>query len=295
MRILLAGASGFLGSRLIPHLRGGGHEVTQLVRRAPDRADQVRWDPAAGQLDVAVLERVDAVVNLAGVGVSAKRWTPEFKRALRDSRIVTTRVLAEAMARPPRGPRVLLNSSAVGYYGDTGDREVDEQAPPGEGFLADLCRDWEAATKPATEAGVRVALLRTGFPLSGAGGLLKPLLLQYRLGAGGPMAGGRQYQPWISLPDWLDAVGFVLAREDVGGPVNLTGPRPVTNAELGKALGARLHRPSLVPVPAFALRLVLGEFGDEAVRSQRVVPKVLLAHGFPFAQPTVSEALAVAV
>jgi uncharacterized protein (TIGR01777 family) len=295
MRILVAGASGFLGSLLVPHLRDGGHEVTQLVRRTPEQAGQVRWDPAAGQLDTTILGKTDAVINLAGVGISDKRWTPEFKRALRDSRIVTTRFLAEAIGRTENGPRALLNSSAVGYYGDTGDRETDEHAPPGQGFLADLCRDWEAATKTAEDAGVRVAHLRTGLPLSTNGGLLKPLMLPYRFGVGGPLAGGKQYTPWISVPDWLHAVSYVLEHEDISGPVNLTGPEPVTNAELGKALGEKLHRPSLVPVPTFALHVVLGEFAGEAVRSQRIVPRVLLTHGFSFAQPTVEAAMAEAM
>jgi len=206
----------------------------------------------------------------------------------------TTRTIALAVAAAEVKPKVLLNSSAVGYYGDTGERVVDESSPAGEGFLADLCKVWEAATRPAEDAGTRVALLRTGFPLDREGGLLKPLYLQYRLFAGGRMGDGRQYLPWISVPDWLDAVSFLLER-DVSGPVNVTGPEPVTNAEFSAALGRAMHRPNLLPVPGIALRVAVGEFGREALASQRVVPAVLAREGFSFAHRTVDEALQQAV
>ncbi|GAA2327856.1 TIGR01777 family oxidoreductase [Dactylosporangium salmoneum] len=293
MQILIAGASGFLGRRLVSHLRDAGHDVTPLVRRPP-RPGEVRWDPTSGVLDATVVAAADAVINLAGAGVADKRWTSQYKQVLLDSRVDTTRTIARAIAAAPDKPRVLLNSSAVGYYGDTGDHAVDETAPAGEGFLADVCKVWEAATGPAEDAGTRVVLLRTGFPLDKDGGLLKPLYLQFRLFAGGPMGSGRQYLPWISLPDWLDAVGFLLER-DVSGPVNLTGPEPVTNAEFSAALGRVLHRPSLLPVPGFALRAAVGEFGGEALASQRVLPGVLVREGFTFAHQTVEEALQQAV
>jgi uncharacterized protein (TIGR01777 family) len=293
MQILIAGASGFLGRHLMAHLRGAGHGVTPLVRRPP-RPGEVRWDPTAGVLDASVVGGADAVINLAGAGVGDKRWTAEYKKVLLDSRVDTTRTIALAVAAAEVKPKVLLNSSAVGYYGDTGERVVDESSPAGEGFLADLCKVWEAATRPAEDAGTRVALLRTGFPLDREGGLLKPLYLQYRLFAGGRMGDGRQYLPWISVPDWLDAVSFLLER-DVSGPVNVTGPEPVTNAEFSAALGRAMHRPNLLPVPGIALRVAVGEFGREALASQRVVPAVLAREGFSFAHRTVDEALQQAV
>ncbi len=295
MQILIAGASGFLGGRLVSHLRAAGHQVTQLVRRPARNPGELRWDPAAGLLDASALSGKDAVINLAGAGVGDRRWTEQYKRTLRTSRVDTTQTLAKAIAAAgEQRPRVLLNSSAVGYYGDTGDRAVDEQSPPGEGFLADLCQVWEAAARPAEDAGTRVALLRTGFPLAKDGGLLKPLYLQFKLFAGGRMGSGRQYLPWMSLPDWLGAVEFLLHR-DLAGPVNLTGPEPVTNAEFSAALSKVLHRPNLLPVPGFALKAAVGEFGGEALASQRVLPGVLVREGFPFAHRTVEAALQQAV
>ncbi|MET7421023.1 TIGR01777 family oxidoreductase [Dactylosporangium sp. NPDC005555] len=295
MQILIAGASGFLGGRLVPHLRAAGHQVTQLVRRPARNPGELRWDPAAGLLDASALAGKDAVINLAGAGVGDRRWTEQYKRTLRTSRVDTTSTLAKAIAAAgDQRPRVLLNSSAVGFYGDTGDRAVDEQSPPGEGFLADLCQVWEAATHPAEDAGTRVTLLRTGFPLAKDGGLLKPLYLQFKLFAGGRMGNGRQYLPWMSLPDWLNAVSYLLDR-DVSGPVNLTGPEPVTNAEFSHALAKVLHRPNLLPVPGIALKVAVGEFGGEAVASQRVLPGVLVREGFPFAHRTVGAALQQAV
>jgi uncharacterized protein (TIGR01777 family) len=295
MRILLAGASGFLGTALARRLAASGHTLVRLIRREPSNAGEVRWDPGAGILDADVLADVDAVINLAGAGVGDHRWTAAYKQTLRDSRLDTTRTLARALATNADRPRVLLNASAVGFYGDTGDRAVDEQSPPGQGFLTDICRDWEAATAPAAEAGVRVVLLRTGLPLSARGGLLKPLILPFRLGVGGRLGSGRQYLPWISLADWESAMEFLLGRDDIAGPVNITGPAPVTNAEFTRALGRAMHRPAVVPVPGFALSLVLGEFSHETLVSQRVLPAVLRTHGFTFAHDTVAAALAEAL
>lgn len=297
MQILIAGASGFLGGRLVPHLRAAGHQVTQLVRRPVRGPGELRWDPAGGLLDATAVAGKDAVINLAGAGVGDRRWTQQYKRTLQTSRVDTTTTLAKAIAAAARagaGPAVLLNSSAVGFYGDTGDRAVDERSPAGEGFLADLCKVWEAATRPAEDAGTRVALLRTGFPLARDGGLLKPLYLQFKLFAGGRMGSGRQYLPWMSLPDWLDAVAFALER-DLSGPVNLTGPEPVTNTEFSAALAKVMHRPNLLPVPGIALKAAVGEFGGEALASQRVLPGVLVREGFPFAHRTVEAALQQAV
>jgi uncharacterized protein (TIGR01777 family) len=293
MQILIAGASGFLGRRLVPHLRSSGHRVTPLVRRPP-RPGEVRWDPTAGVLDGDVVAEADAIINLAGAGVSDRRWTAQYKKVLVDSRVDATRTLALAIAAAPAKPRVLLNASGVHYYGDTGDRAVDESAPAGEGFLSDLCKVWEAATRPAEDAGARVVLLRTGMPLHRDGGLLKPLYLQFKLFAGGRMGSGGQYMPWISLADWLEAVAFALDR-DLDGPVNLTGPEPVTNAEFSAALARTLGRPNLLPVPGFALRAAVGEFAGEALASARVLPGVLVREGFTFAHRTVDEAIQQAV
>jgi uncharacterized protein (TIGR01777 family) len=295
MQVLISGASGFLGSKLARSLAADGHQVRRLVRHAPQAADEIRWDPARGKLDPVAVADADAVINLSGANINGRRWTEKYKRELRDSRIDTTSTLAKTIAAADRKPAVLVNASAVGCYGDTGDQPVDERSPRGTGFLADLCRDWEAATAPAEDAGVRVAHIRTGFPLDRDGGLLKPLLLLFRLGGGGKLASGRQYMSWISMPDWLGAVRFLLDRDDLAGPVNLTSPEPVTNAEFTQALGRQVHRPTLVPVPRLGLRAVLGELGDEAVASQRVLPGVLTEAGYEFRYPDLAPALRWAV
>ncbi|AGL15372.1 TIGR01777 family oxidoreductase [Actinoplanes sp. N902-109] len=297
MRILMAGASGFLGGKLVERLRGGGHEVVRLVRRPAQSADEATWQPSTGQLDPALLVAADAVINLAGAGVGDKRWTPGYKSTIRSSRVDTAGTIAHEIRKLAAAdrPTVLLQSSAVGWYGDTGDREVTEEAPAGTGFLADVCRVWEAAARPAEDAGVRVALLRTGLPLDQHGGLLKPQMPLFKLGAGAKLGGGKQWVPWISLVDWLDAVAFLLTRDDLAGPVNLVGPAPVTNAEFTRALGKVLHRPALLQVPGIALHVALGEFAGEALRSQRVLPGVLERAGFRFTHPTVEAALRAAV
>ncbi|HEX5740638.1 MAG TPA: TIGR01777 family oxidoreductase [Pilimelia sp.] len=297
MRIVLAGSSGFLGTALDDQLRRAGHHTVRLVRRRPAAAGEASWDPAAGTLDPAVLAGADAVVNLAGAGVGDHRWTPAYKATIRSSRVDTTRTVAAALAAlpPDARPGVLLNASAVGWYGDTGDTVVDEAAPRGDGFLAEVCRDWEAAARPAADAGVRTCLLRTGLPLHRDGGLLKPQLLPYRLGLGGPFGGGRQWLPWISLHDWLRAVLHLLADAAVAGPVNVVGPAPVRNRDFTRALAAALHRPAVWPVPGVALRLLLGEFAVEALRSVRAVPGALAAAGFVFVHPRLDAALAAAL
>ncbi|TWJ20332.1 hypothetical protein JD76_00430 [Micromonospora endolithica] len=289
----MAGASGFLGTRLATLLTADGHRITRLVRRAPRSEQERRWDPAAGQLDPAVVAEADAVVNLAGAGVGDKRWTDEYRQLIRSSRVDSTTTLAVTIAGLPAAerPEVLLNSSAVGWYGDTGDRSVEEDAPAGEGFLADVCRVWEAATRPAEDAGVRVVRMRTGLPLHRDGGLLKPQLLPFRLGIAGRLGSGRQWLPWMSMTDWLHASTFLLARADIAGPVNLVGPSPVTNAEFTRELARQLHRPAVVPIPGLALRVVLGGFAQEALASTRVLPGVLTGAGFDFRHPDLSSAL----
>ncbi|MGC4896849.1 TIGR01777 family oxidoreductase [Micromonospora sp. DT31] len=293
MRILMAGASGFLGTRLADCLAADGHQIIRLVRRSPRTPAERQWNPSAAQLDPQVVADADAVVNLAGAGVGDKRWTDDYRRLIRTSRVDTTTTLAVTIAGLPAGdrPEVLLNSSAVGWYGNTGDRTVTEDAPAGDGFLADVCRVWEAATRPAEDAGVRVVRLRTGLPLHRDGGLLKPQLLPFRLGVGGKLGNGRQWVPWISMRDWLNATAFLLARTDLAGPVNVVGPTPVTNAEFTRELARQLHRPAIMPIPAVALKVALGGFAQEALTSARVLPGVLDRAGVVWAHPDLPGAL----
>ncbi|MFC4145832.1 TIGR01777 family oxidoreductase [Micromonospora mangrovi] len=293
MRILMAGASGFLGTRLVDRLTADGHQVTRLVRRPARTPDERRWNPSAAQLDPGVVAGSDAVVNLAGAGVGDERWNDDYRKLIRSSRVDSTTTLAIAIAGLPAAerPKVLLNSSAVGWYGNTGDRVVEEDAPAGEGFLADVCRVWEAATRPAEDAGVRVVRLRTGLPLHRDGGLLKPQLLPFKLGIAGKLGSGRQWLPWISMRDWLDAAVFLLDRDDVAGPVNGVGPNPVTNAEFTRELARQLHRPAIMPIPALALKVALGGFAQEALTSTRVLPGVLPRAGFTFTHPDLASAL----
>jgi uncharacterized protein (TIGR01777 family) len=297
MRIVMAGASGFLGSRLRASLTADGHDIVALVRRPPRSEHEHEWNPHAGSVDAGVLADADAVINLAGAGVEDKRWSDSYKQVLIGSRTRPTSTLAQAIAGLPaqRRPRLLVNASAVGYYGDTGDTAVDEESPPGTGYFPDLCRAWEGSTVPAREAGVRVVLLRSGLVLDVRGGLLRPLALSTRLLAGGPLAGGRSWWPWISMADWVGAVRFLMDRGDLAGPVNVVGPDPVRNKDFTAALARLLHRPAPWPIPKFALRIVLGEFADEAVASQRVLPAVLNRAGYDFHHRDVASALASAL
>lgn len=286
MRVVVAGGSGFLGTPLRRELAAAGHEVTQLVRRPAVEPDQWQWDPEAGQ--VTLPEDTGAVVNLCGAGIG-HRWTKSYKALIRSSRIVPTTRLAQSVAR--QDIPLFVSSSGVGFYGETGDRIVDEGSGPGDDFLARLAVDWEAATRPAREAGSRVVLLRTGLPLDKDGGFLKPQLLPFRLGIGGRLGSGRQWIPWIALKDWLRAAMFVMSK-DIEGPVNVAGPEPVTNAELTKALAKALHRPAIFPVPKLGVRIVFGEYAaEEGWRSLRVMPKVLRDNGFEYEYPTFTSAL----
>lgn len=289
--IAIAGSSGLIGSALTSALRAADHRVLRLVRRAPASADEIFWNPDTGEFDASALRGVDAVVNMCGVGVAAKRWSGAFKQSLRDSRIGPTEVLSRAVVES--GVPVLVNSSAVGYYGDTRDHVVDESGPAGHGFLAGLCRDWEAATETASAAGVRVVLMRTGLVLSPSGGMLARLKPLFGLGLGARLGNGRQYMPWISLEDEVRALAFAIERDDVAGPVNGTGPAPVTNAEFTAALGRALNRPTPMLVPGFALRAVLGEFAEEGLLGgQRAIPAALERVGFEFRHHTIGEAMA---
>ncbi len=290
MRVVMAGASGFLGHHLVVRLRADGHAVLRLVRREPRADDEARWRPSDRELDPQLLEDADAVVNLSGAGVGDKRWTDAYKREIRDSRVNATATLASAIAGSSQRPAVLLNASAIGWYGDTADHAVEETSASGTGFLPELCREWEAATEPAAAAGVRVVRLRTGLVLAGSGGLLKPLLPLFRFGLGGRLGSGRQYMSWISLQDWLGAVAFLLGGA-ISGPVNLTAPYPETNADFSRALGRVLRRPALLPAPGFALRIALGEFAGDALSSTRALPGVLTRAGYRFTHPELVPAL----
>lgn len=293
MKVTVAGSSGLIGTALVAALRAQGHEVRRLVRRQVAGRDEFRWAPEQGVLDSRAFDGVDAVVNLCGAGIGDARWSGAYKQLLRDSRIGTTDVLARAVA--DRSVPILVNASAVGWYGDTGERAVDETAPPGTGFLADLCRDWENATAPARTASTRVVLLRTGNVLAPRGGLLGRLRPLFALGLGGRLGSGRQYMSWISLEDELRAITFALTSDALDGPVNSTGPSPVTNAALTTALGEALHRPTPWIVPGFALRTLIGEFAEDAVlRGQRVLPVALESAGFTFRHSTIGAALAAA-
>jgi len=289
--IAIAGSSGLIGSALVSALRAADHRVLRLVRRVPSSADEVFWNPDTGEFDAGALRGADAVVNLCGVSVGGRRWSGAFKQSLRDSRIGPTEVLSRAVVEA--GVPVLVNSSAVGYYGDTRERVVDETSSPGKGFLATLCQDWEAATELARSAGVRVVLMRTGLVMSPSGGMLSRIKPLFSLGVGARLGGGRQYMPWISLEDEVRALLFALGHDDLAGPVNGTGPAPVTNAEFTAALGRAVNRPTPLLVPGFALRTLLGEFADEGLLGgQRAIPAALERAGFEFHHHTIGEALA---
>jgi uncharacterized protein (TIGR01777 family) len=291
MRVVIAGSSGLIGTALVATLRRDGHEVARLVRRSAAARDEFGWDPVRAQVPERALRGADAVINLCGAGVGRRRWNGSYKQQLRDSRITPTDVLASATAAA--GVPTLVNASGVHYYGGgTGDRVVTETSPAGTGFLSTLCRDWEAATRPASDAGARVVLLRSALVLSRHGGLLKMLEPLYSLGLGGRLGNGRQYVPWISLADEIGALIFALTHDSVSGPVNIAGPAPVTNAEFTRALARTLHRPAAVAVPALALRILIGEFADEAIlHGPRAIPTALEEAGYPFQHRTIGQAL----
>jgi hypothetical protein len=284
VRVAITGSTGLIGTALAASLRGDDVDVIRLVRRPPAGAAELHWDPVApgGGLDQAALAGIDAVVHLSGAPVAPRPWTAARRQVLRSSRIDSTAALVAAMLAAPGPPPVLLAASAVGWYGDTGDRAVDESAPNGPGFLATLVRDWEAAAAPASAAGIRVVHLRSGIVLSRRGGMLPPLLVPFRLGLGARFGSGRQYVSWISLTDHIRALRFLLDQPDLTGPVNLTAPEPATNAELTSALATAVHRPAVLRIPEVVLRTALGEMAGELVGSGRVRPARLEQAGFTF-------------
>jgi uncharacterized protein len=294
VRVVVAGSSGLIGTALVAHLRAGGHEVLRLVRRDPAGPDERGWDPPAGRIDAGTFDGVDAVVNLGGVGIADRPWSGARRQAIRDSRVVPTEVLAGAVAE--HGVPAFLSGSATGYYGNAGGVAVDESHPSGSGFLAEITREWEAATQRAHDAGARVVALRTGLVISPSGGLLGPLKLLFGFALGGRIGPGTQYMPWVSLDDEIGAIGFLLETASVDGPVNLVGPTPVTNAEFTAALAKALHRPAAFAVPAALIKTVAGSMGEEMLLyGQRVVPAKLEAAGYRFRHRTLDEALAAAL
>jgi len=297
MKVAVTGSSGLIGTALVADLRSDGHQVIRLVRRSPRSADEVRWDPESADAGLSpkpeALEGLSACVHLAAAGVASRRWTTRYKAEIRASRVLGTRALVGALTKLGSPPATLLSASAIGWYGDTGGRQVDESAPAGTAFLARLVRDWEAATGPAAQAGIRVVNLRSGLVLTPAGGLLARLLPLARLGVCPRFASGTQAMSWISLSDEVRAIGFLLSRKDIAGPVNLTAPVAVTNSEFTTALTAAVRRPDLpwLRVPAPLLRLGLGEASVELLTSSRVTPKRLLEAGYSFRHRTLPEAL----
>jgi uncharacterized protein (TIGR01777 family) len=294
MRLVLAGASGFLGTTWRDHLAREGHEVVRLVRGDALSGSESHWDPYTGQVDRAVIESADVVANLAGAPLAHWPWTKAYQRTFTDSRVATTRTLAEAIASSDRKPALVAQSGVAGY-GDQGDRILTEDAPiDADTFMGSVVRQWEAATRPATAAGARVAVMRTSVVLDKRGSALKALRLLFKAGLGGPVGSGEQYFATISLVDWLRAATH-LAVHPSHGAYNLTGPDSTTNAEFGRELARQLHRPALVPVPALALRTLAGTVASELLNSTRVEPARLLAEGFTFDHPTLSSRLAAAL
>ncbi len=298
MKVFISGASGLIGSGLCAVLGASGHTVCRLVRRREAAVGgNVYWNPANQELDPAPLADADAVVNLAGESIAGGRWTAKRKEAIRNSRVQGTRTIAAALARPNGLPKTLVNASAIGIYGSRGDELLDEESTPGSGdFLSGVCRDWEAATQPAAAAGCRVVMTRFGVVLSGDGGALAKMLLPFKLGVGGKIGSGRQYMSWVGLDDVIDALVACVTNPALSGPVNVVAPHPVTNHEFTKTLGRVLHRPTILPMPAFAARLALGQMADELLlSSQRVKPKRLEQAGYQFKYPTLEAALVRAV
>lgn len=285
-RIAISGSSGLIGSALVGHLKSEGHTVQRLVRRAPIASDEVTWDPQTGYVDLSALEGVDAIIHLAGAGVGDKRWTKKYKSEILNSRLLGTTAIAHAVATVK--PQVFISASAIGWYGESGNRPVIESDRVGDDFLSTICREWEAAADLAGD--VRTVKLRTGLVLDPTGGALGKMLPLFRLGFGGKLGSGKQWWSWITLHDVVRAIDFALV-EKISGPVNLTSPNPVTNQEFTAGLARALHRPAVFPAPAIALKLALGGFSAEVLGSKRVMPQILQDAGFTWDYPHITEAL----
>jgi uncharacterized protein len=291
MRILITGSTGLIGRHLVQHLRSSSHTVIPLVRRAAQSENEISWDPANGKLDPSALENADALIHLAGRNIADKRWSDAFKRELISSRVDSTQLLAGAFAQCKSPPKIFLSASAVGFYGARGDEPLTESSAPGVGFFPDLGQQWERASEPITQFSRR-CVMRLGVVLTPAGGALKQMLPPFRLGLGGRLGPGTQYMPWISLPDVLRAIEFLLTHDDCKDAFNVTAPNPVTNADFTRALARAIHRPAIFPMPAIAARLAFGELADEALlASTRVLPEKLIARGFQFHHTDIDGAL----
>lgn len=292
MNILVTGSTGLVGSAVVQFLTTGGHRVLRLVRIAPRNADEIAWNPTAGTIDADKLEGVDAVVHLAGDNIAHGRWSAAKKARIRDSRVLGTRLLSTALAKLNRKPRVFVCASAIGYYGHRGDEVMTESSPPGLTFISTVCRDWEAATEPARQAGIRVVNLRIGVVLTPRGGALAKMLTPFKLCVGGVVGTGRKYWSWIALDDVVGAIHHAITHDELSGPVNAVSPEPLANAAFTKILGRVLHRPTIAPLPAFVVKLMLGEMGDELLlASTRVLPNRLQETGYQFRCPTLEGAL----
>ena len=290
VKVLVSGASGLIGSALLPALQSSGYEVTRLVRSAASGKSDIAWDPSRPLAPESV-SGFDAVVHLAGESIVG-RWTDAKKRRVRESRVQGTRNLAEALAATPQAPRVFISASAIGYYGDRGEETLREESSSGSGFLPEVCREWEAAAEPARKAGIRTAQMRFGVVLSASGGALQKMLPPFRMGVGGNIGSGRQWMSWIDIDDVVGAIQHVIKADNLRGPVNVAGPNPVRNAEFTKTLASVLSRPAIFPMPAFAARLLFGQMADELLlASQRVEPAKLLASGYVFQKPELRAAL----
>ena len=293
MKVLVTGSTGFIGSALVASMKAGGHEVTRLVRNnVPTDTKTARWDPAAGTIDVAALEGIEGVVHLAGEGIGDKRWSEAHKKRVFESRVHGTGLLARTLAQLDAPPKAMVSASAMGYYGRRGAEILTEESSSGTGFIPDLCRQWESATGPAEEAGVRVAHTRNSLVLGTGGGILGKMLLPFRLGLGAKLSSGRQYMSWVTLGDMVRAIEFLLGHSAAEGPFNVSTPNPITNLEFTKALGKALRRPALLTVPKAAIALVFtSEAADELTGSQRMIPEKLERAGFSLEHPELEGAL----
>ena len=292
MKILIGGSHGLVGTALIKSLETEGHEIFRLVRHAPTSKTEVEWSPDRYSIALARIEGFDAVVNLAGENIAEGRWTDEKKRRIRESRVKGTKLLGDALANLEVPPKTFVCASAIGYYGDRGDELLTETSAPGNNFLAKVCAEWEEATALATEKGIRVVNARFGVILDTNGGALKKMLPPFRMGVGGKIGNGKQWMSWIALDDVIGAIQFALANDSIKGPINFVAPSPVTNAEFTKTLGKVLSRPTILPIPTFAIKLLFGEMGEALLLGgQRVAPKRLIAGGYVFSHPQLEQAL----